>query len=322
MFTLPNAARILPDLRQQTARERRERDEALLEIDALFAERDEEVGARVRIDDGLERGFRLVHLEAPAGSTSLAGSVLGLPTAPRKSPMTAMSGLNTFEAPAAAVLALDAASGHCRGRGRGRRRGPAGRCGRLAAAFDGREPRLERRQARVEILLELIDRRAQRLGICRRLRRGLRRCPRRGHRQTDDHEHDTMKSTCHSRTSRPARSTGRSLQSNGLLAGRTSIRRQQRPANRELERRRGRPAGRVGGSSTPSASGWYDTARPASERYHVPQDVRRAGIGAELARRARRAVLRILEVADEIVVLERSDHQEHRVQRDADPAQW
>ena len=47
---------------------------------------------------------------AGVGLTLLAGSMLTLPAAPRKSPMTAMSGLNTFDAPAAAVLVLDGGS--------------------------------------------------------------------------------------------------------------------------------------------------------------------------------------------------------------------
>ena len=51
------------------------------------------------------------------------------------------------------------------------------------------------------------------------------------------------------------------------------------------------------------------------------EDGRRPGIGAELARRARRAVLRVLEVADEIVVLEWRDGEKRRVERDAYPAE-
>ena len=48
---------------QQSSRQRRERDKPFLDIHALFSERNEEVGARVRIDDRLERRFRLVHLQ-------------------------------------------------------------------------------------------------------------------------------------------------------------------------------------------------------------------------------------------------------------------
>jgi hypothetical protein len=46
-----------------------------------------------------------------------------------------------------------------------------------------------------------------------------------------------------------------------------------------------------------------------------------AGIGAELARRARRAVLWVLQVADEVVMLERGKDQDGRVERDAYPAE-
>ena len=80
----------LADFRQEPARQRRERQESFLDADAFLAERDEEVGARIRIDDRLERRFRFVHLERRIGWTGF------LPAAPRKSPMTAMSGLNTL----------------------------------------------------------------------------------------------------------------------------------------------------------------------------------------------------------------------------------
>ena len=53
----------LADAHQDAAGQRRKRDEALFEIDAFFAERDEEIGACVRIDDGLERHLRLGHLQ-------------------------------------------------------------------------------------------------------------------------------------------------------------------------------------------------------------------------------------------------------------------
>ena len=65
-LTLPNAARILPTLHQELARQLGQRQEPFLELDAFLAERDEEVGARIRIDDRLERRFRFVHLERRA----------------------------------------------------------------------------------------------------------------------------------------------------------------------------------------------------------------------------------------------------------------
>ena len=53
----------LSDLDEQPAWNRGEREEALLEIDALLPERHEEVGAGVGIDDRLEGGLRLGHLQ-------------------------------------------------------------------------------------------------------------------------------------------------------------------------------------------------------------------------------------------------------------------
>ena len=61
--TLPKAASHLPDLQQEAAGQRGEGDEALLDLDALGAEGEEEVGAGVGVHDGLERGLGLVHLE-------------------------------------------------------------------------------------------------------------------------------------------------------------------------------------------------------------------------------------------------------------------
>ena len=53
----------LADLDQQVARQRGQRHEAFLELHAFLAEREEEIGARIRIDDRLERDFRFRHLE-------------------------------------------------------------------------------------------------------------------------------------------------------------------------------------------------------------------------------------------------------------------
>ncbi len=82
----------LPDLQQQAARQRRERDEALLEIDALLGKSHEEVGAGIRIDDRLEGRFGLAHRQR------LLGPHVVLPPTPTKLPITAMSGLKIFEA--------------------------------------------------------------------------------------------------------------------------------------------------------------------------------------------------------------------------------
>ena len=57
----------LPDLRQETSGQRRQCGVAFLERDALLAERQEEVGAGIRIDDALKRRFGLVHLERRLG---------------------------------------------------------------------------------------------------------------------------------------------------------------------------------------------------------------------------------------------------------------
>ena len=62
----------LADFRQQAAGQRGERDEAFFEIDALFAERNEEVGARVGIDHGLKGRLRFVHLERRIGIGEVA----------------------------------------------------------------------------------------------------------------------------------------------------------------------------------------------------------------------------------------------------------
>ena len=53
---LAERAAHLADLGQQAAGQRGEGDEAFLDLHAFGPERQEEVGARVRIDDGLERG--------------------------------------------------------------------------------------------------------------------------------------------------------------------------------------------------------------------------------------------------------------------------
>ncbi len=62
-FTLPKASRILPTFIRSPPGQRRERDEGLLDAHLVGPERQEEVGPRVGIDDGLEGQLRLVHLE-------------------------------------------------------------------------------------------------------------------------------------------------------------------------------------------------------------------------------------------------------------------
>jgi hypothetical protein len=53
----------LPGLHDEVPGEVEERDVALLDVDALVREREEQVGARVRVDDRLERDLRLLELE-------------------------------------------------------------------------------------------------------------------------------------------------------------------------------------------------------------------------------------------------------------------
>ena len=60
----------LADLGEKTAGQRREREEALLDLDALRREGKEEVGTCVRIDDGLEGRLGFVEREAPASGRS------------------------------------------------------------------------------------------------------------------------------------------------------------------------------------------------------------------------------------------------------------
>ena len=64
----------LPYLGQQATRERRERNEAFFNLDAFGREGDEEVRPGVRIDNRLERRFRLVHLEGRRGVDLVATS--------------------------------------------------------------------------------------------------------------------------------------------------------------------------------------------------------------------------------------------------------
>ena len=58
-----SARELLPDAHEKAAGDGRKRDEAFLQLDALFTERQKEVRARVGIDDGLKRRLGLVHGE-------------------------------------------------------------------------------------------------------------------------------------------------------------------------------------------------------------------------------------------------------------------
>jgi hypothetical protein len=53
----------LSGLYEEPAGNRRKREKAFFEIHAFLAEGEEEVGASIRIDNGLERHFRFMHLE-------------------------------------------------------------------------------------------------------------------------------------------------------------------------------------------------------------------------------------------------------------------
>src|SRR6266851_7549110 len=60
---LPEVSTLLADLEQQASGERREGDVGLFDVHARFAERQEGIGARVRIDDGLKTYFGFMHLQ-------------------------------------------------------------------------------------------------------------------------------------------------------------------------------------------------------------------------------------------------------------------
>ena len=165
---LPECRAHLADLRQQAARELGKCQEALFEVDALFSERDEEVGARVRIDHRLKSGLRFVHLErrsrthrVPAGSAEEVADdghvrIEDLRAADRPAGR-AVDGQRA----ARAAGALRARRHLCRRRLTGRRLRPRRRGRR---AFRGGQLRLERGQPiavlllqRVEVLTQLID---------------------------------------------------------------------------------------------------------------------------------------------------------------------
>ena len=120
--------------------------------------------------------------------------------------MTAMSGLKTFafvtDAPVAPLVVAGSTAG-AGGGGRAARR----RALRLALPLHGGEPRFERRKTSVELLLEIVDCLADRLGVCRRLR-GLRRHLRRNYHRAGQRKHGTTKLKHHALTSRSLRAGG------------------------------------------------------------------------------------------------------------------
>ena len=88
--------------------------------------------------------------------------------------MTAMSGLNTFDAAGAAVPGRRRraqAPAHGAGAGAGAVAAPAAPPSTAASRISSAD------KPGVELLLEIVDRGAKRLGVRRRLRRGLRRRP-------------------------------------------------------------------------------------------------------------------------------------------------
>ena len=91
----------LARLQLQAGGQRGERDVALFQIDAVLAEGDEEIGARVRIDNLLK----------PTSLSCISSDGVGrfapYPAAPRKSPITLMSGFSAFADAAARAAQRD-----------------------------------------------------------------------------------------------------------------------------------------------------------------------------------------------------------------------
>ena len=63
VFTLPNALRIFPAFIRKPAGSVGNADVGLFDIDALRPKCQEEIGAGIRIDDGLERRFDFLQIE-------------------------------------------------------------------------------------------------------------------------------------------------------------------------------------------------------------------------------------------------------------------
>ena len=145
----------LADLREQSAGQRRKRDEPFLELDALLAKRQEEIGAGVRIDDRLERHLGLGHLQRrrrvdvvlSGGAEEVADhGHVGVEDLRRR-------GARRVDGQRAA---WPARPGRARRHLRGRRRGGLARWSRLSGA-QRREPRFERGEPGLEILSQLVD---------------------------------------------------------------------------------------------------------------------------------------------------------------------
>src|SRR5712691_167472 len=77
---LPEVGALLADLEQQASGERSKGDVCFFDVYAGFAEGEEGIGARIRIDDGLKTYFRFVHLQRTSWRDVIAAAV------PMKSP--------------------------------------------------------------------------------------------------------------------------------------------------------------------------------------------------------------------------------------------
>ena len=173
---------LLAHLHQQPARERGERDEAFFDADAGLAEREEEVGARVGIDDGLERclGFRKRHRRlrphgvAPRRAKEIADDGhVGVEDLRRRRNVAVN---RQRSAGAAGALCTRRHLRRCGG-GSGHRRRWGRRC---PSTFKCGKPCFESREALLELAFHAVDLLAKRLRRCillgRLLRRGVRLC--------------------------------------------------------------------------------------------------------------------------------------------------
>ena len=180
VLTLPNARAHLADLHQQAARQRRERDEALLDAH-LFAEGEEEVGARVGIDDRLKRRLGFVQLEGRLaarwrsdGAEEVADHRdVGIEDLGRGR-RVAVHGQRAVGPPAPSAPAGTGGGGSaCAARAAARvarapRAGCAGGGGRRRLPFERRQARLERGQPLAVFGAEGLDRLPQLLDLAGR----------------------------------------------------------------------------------------------------------------------------------------------------------
>ena len=227
----------LADLGQQAARQFRERQKSFLEIDARFPERDEEIGARVRIDDGLEGRLRFVHLErrlrvdqVPAGRAEEVADHRHV----RVEDLRSRDGAAVYRQRAARATRAFRAGRHRRRRLRrlprrlrsraglsGRRRGRRRRLSlrRRELAFERRQPIAVLLFERLEVAAQLIDLLSQRLRVVLCRRRG------RTERQRNGRDHRARKSHGSHETPPPAtrRSTAGKTRCLGARARRAAI---------------------------------------------------------------------------------------------------